>query len=168
MEKVKRILKFGMRMEKDAKKFYDFYKDKAVSEGTKKLFTQLSDIENQHYNYLKKKLDDLCITEPPITMSWVVDNDSKEEDPHILSTDANVLQEFKDDPTEIAIIRMAYLIETDFAYFYTRASDSVDEPDIKKFLSEMAAWETQHSDMFNKIYKSLLGHYWDDISSLLL
>lgn len=55
MDKIKSILKFAMRMEKDASDFYEFYMDKAESEETKALFSELALIEKQHYKILNKK-----------------------------------------------------------------------------------------------------------------
>lgn len=72
MNKIKDILKFAMRMEQDAADFYSYYMDKAQSEGTKKLFMELAEIETKHYQILKSKFDELGFQDPPITMSWVV------------------------------------------------------------------------------------------------
>jgi rubrerythrin len=63
---------------------------------------------------------------------------------------------------------MAYLIEQDFSYFYNRAAEVVDEPEVKKFLLDMAGWEKQHSNIFQKKYQKLLEKSWGDIAELML
>lgn len=168
MDKIKSILKFAMRMEKDAGDFYEFYMDKAVSKETGKLFAELVGIERQHYGILKKKNDELEYSEPPITISWVVDENFKAQDPHVLADNSDILPGLDADATDISIIRMAYLIETDFAYFYKKAAEIMEEPEVKGFLTELAGWELQHKELFYKKYLSLLDKNWSDIKALFI
>ncbi|NSW90158.1 MAG: ferritin family protein [Firmicutes bacterium] len=167
MDKIKHILKFAMRMEKNTGDFYDFYMDKAVSEEIRKLFEELVEIEKQHFNVLKEKYDELGSSEPLIEISWVVDENFKEKDPHILADNSDLLPELNADVLDISVIRMAYLIETDFAHFYSKAAAAVETPEIKKLLSELAGWEKQHSDMFYQKYLALLDKNWRDIRAIL-
>lgn len=167
MDKVKSILKFAMRMEKDAADFYEFYSEKAGSEATRSLFSELAGIEKQHYNILEKKFNELQYTEPPLTISWIVDETFKAQDPHILADNSDTVQ----DPgvsSDLSILRMAYLIEHDFAYFYSKAIAAVEEPEARKFLQELAGWEQQHSDLFQKRYQEVLEKSWLDIANLML
>ena len=168
MDKVKNILKFAMRMEKDASDFYSYYMDKAETEETRKLFAELAEIEKRHYNILKNKFDELQFAEPPLTISWVVDDSFKAQDPHILSDNADTIPMETGDSSDVSIIRMAYLIEHDFAYFYSKAVEAVEEPEAKKFLQELSSWETQHSEMFQKKYQTELEKRWRDIADLVL
>jgi len=167
MDKVKNILKFAMRMEKNAGDFYEFYRDKARSEETRKLFEELVKIEKQHFDVLKEKYDELGFSEPPITISWVVDDSFKERDPHILADNSDLLQELNADASDISVMRMAYLIEIDFAHFYSKASTTVETPEVKKLLCELAEWEKEHSDMFHQRYLELLDKNWRDIKMIL-
>lgn len=168
MDKIKSILKFGMRMEKDAADFYEFYMDKAENEETKELFSELAAIEKQHYKILNKKFDEFQYSEPPQAMSWVVDDSSKAQDPHILADASDTIPAVAGGANDLSIIRMAYLIEQDFAYFYSKAAEAVEEGEIKKFLLEMAGWEKQHSDIFRGKYQKLLEKSWGDIADLML
>lgn len=167
MDKVKSILKFAMRMEKDAADFYEFYMDKAESDAVKALFSELAGIEKQHYSLLKKKFDQLQYTEPPLTISWVVDETFKAQDPHIIADNSDTMPG-SGVSTDLSIIRMAYLIEHDFAYFYSKAVEAVEEPEARKFLQELAGWEKQHSELFQKRYQELLEKSWSDIADLIL
>ena len=168
MEKIKSILKFAMRMEKDASDFYEFYMDKAEYEETKSLFSELAMVEKQHYKILKKKFDELQYTEPPQSISWVVDDSFKAQDPHILADNSDTMPDVAGASNDLSIIRMAYLIEHDFAYFYSKAVEAVEEPEVKKFLLELAGWEKQHSELFQKKYQTLLNKSWSDIANLML
>jgi rubrerythrin len=168
MNKIKDILKFAMRMEQDAADFYSYYMDKAQSENTRKLFTELAAIETKHYLVLKSKFDELGFQDPPITMSWVVDNAFISKDPHILADISDIAENHNKDASDLSIIRMAYLIENDFALFYKNAIDTVEDIGAKKFLSELSQWETQHKELFYNKYQELLKKHWSNISSIIL
>jgi len=168
MNKVKSIMEFAIRMEKNARDFYSYYAGLAKSEETKKLFFELSEIENNHALHLQKKYDSLGFENPPKAISWVVDDTSRSIDPHIIADNSDLLAVDGKGDTDISIIRMAFLIEDDFAHFYGKAVDAVEEQDIKDFLNEMKNWEIQHKDMFYAKYTKLLNEQWSDIMSILL
>jgi len=167
MSKIKSILEFAMRMEKNARDFYSYYGEMAQDQETKRTFGELADIENQHFLYVKAKYDLLGFSAPPNTIAWVVDDFSKELDPHIIADDSDLIAGEGKSNSDISIIRMAFLIENDFAEFYSRAVDAVEEQDIKEFLSELKTWETQHKELFYKKYQSMLAQQWGDIASFL-
>ena len=167
MNKIYNILKFAMRMEKDAGDFYNYYMDKVTAESTKSLFKELAEIERHHYDLLKTKADAFDVEQSPITISWVVDNDSTAKDPHILSDVSDVIGTENDDVDDLSVIRMAYLIENDFALFYKNAISIVEDIETKKFLQTLADWENAHKEMFYKRYQNLLKKNWNDISSII-
>ncbi|MBM7582385.1 rubrerythrin [Caldicoprobacter guelmensis] len=167
MEKIKKILKFAMRMEKNARDFYEFYADKDVSAETKRIFEELIEIEKQHFDALKKEYDKAGFKEAPLDISWVVDENFKARDPHILADNSDMLKEADAGVSDVSVMRMAYLIETDFWYFYDKAAKAVDEPEVKKLLTDLAEWEKQHSDMFYKKYLELLDKNLRDIKIIL-
>lgn len=167
MNKVQRILAFAMRMEKDAQEFYSYYADKVSSESLKKLFHELAEIEKNHYEYLNKKHDQLDFKEPPLSISWVVDNAFAAVDPHILADSSDLIGNVPEGSSDLTIIRMAYLIENDFAEFYMHASEAVDDNNAGEFLRTLAQWEDKHRDMFYDRYKVLLKNHWEDITSII-
>lgn len=167
MKKIKSILQFAMRMEKDAMDFYSYYMDKAENETTRELFHQLAGIERHHYEVLKEKFDTLGYSEPPLTISWVVDDSFTSKDPGIISSEADTLPGEENLSGDLSIIRMAYLIESDFAEFYKHAVLAVEEPEAKEFLQQLSAWETQHQEMFHHRYVELLKKNWADIADIL-
>ncbi|MCX7708932.1 MAG: ferritin family protein [Clostridia bacterium] len=167
MDKVQRILNFAMRMEKDAADFYSYYMDKVSSPATRELFHELVETEKQHYGFLKNKYDELGFSEPPLVISWVVDSNFAAKDPHILSINSEVAGDPDVEVSDLSIIRMAFLIESDFAEFYKNAIEVVVEPDAKNLLKTLADWEEQHKKMFQEKYQKLIKKYWSDISSIV-
>ncbi|MFZ5990024.1 MAG: ferritin family protein [Bacillota bacterium] len=167
MDKIKNILKFAMRMEKDAEDFYTYYMDKVKSNAIKTLFKDLSEMEKSHYNILKTKYEQLEYQDPPITISWVVDNSFTAVDPSILSSNADVINEEDNEVSDLAIIRMAYLMENDFALFYKNAANEAEDTGAREFLEGLAQWEEGHRTMFFSKYEGLLKKHWGDIASII-
>ncbi|NLD50022.1 MAG: ferritin family protein [Clostridiaceae bacterium] len=167
MDKIKNILKFAMRMEKDAEVFYSHYMDKVQSESIKKLFEDLSEMEKNHYNLLKSKYELLEYKEPPITISWVVDNNFTQVDPSIISSNSDIIEEKEKELSDLSVIRMAYLMENDFYLFYKNAAKEVDNKEASEFLQNLAEWEEGHRTMFQKKYEELLKKHWGEIASII-
>lgn len=167
MNKLKDILKFAMRMEQDAGDFYSFYLDKAKSANTRKLFGELVEIEKQHYEILKSKFDALGFEEPPLVISWVVDSSNAAKDPHILADNSDITYSGENESSDLNIIRMAYLIENDFALFYKNAADSVENAEAKAFLKELSKWEEEHKALFYEKYQQMLKTYWNEVSAII-
>ncbi len=166
MGKIQSILKFAMRMEKDAQNFYEHYMNKTKSEDTRKTFFELAQIEKKHYDILKEKYEKISTSEPPIVISWVVDDLSREKNPSILADNSDMMENGQQE-SDLSILRMAYLIESDFAHFYEKAVNLVDDPEIKGFLSTMSKWETTHKELFEGKYRKLLENHWSDLSRII-
>jgi rubrerythrin len=62
---------------------------------------------------------------------------------------------------------MAYLMESDFAFFYKKAAESVDLSEEKEFFIKMSEWEEGHKNMFYSRYRQLLEKYWGDVSDIV-
>ncbi len=167
MDKVKEIIKFAMRMEKDAEEFYTYYMDKVQSESIRNLFHELAQMEKHHFEVLKTKFEQLEYQEPPITISWVVDNSFRSIDPSIISSNSDVLSEDDKEVSDLSIIRMAYLMENDFALFYKNSAKEVKDVQAKEFLESLAEWEEGHKKMFYNKYETLLKKHWGSLSSII-
>ncbi|WAM34220.1 ferritin family protein [Caldicellulosiruptor morganii] len=158
--KVENILKFGMKMEKNAQDFYSFYANNLQDENLKKLFEEFVKIEQEHYKYLESILKSLGGQEVPASISWVVDDQNKMVDPHILVDNSKILET---DFSDLTILRLAYLIESDFAAFYRAASEKVDDSNVKGLLLHLAKWEEEHEKFFKDRYHSLMKKEWEEL-----
>ncbi|WAM31295.1 ferritin family protein [Caldicellulosiruptor naganoensis] len=159
-KKIENILRFGMKMEKNAQDFYSFYANSLQDEGLKKLFEEFVKIEQEHYKYLENILKSLGSQEPPISISWVVDDQNKMVDPHILVDNSKILEA---DFSDLTILRLAYLIESDFAAFYKHAAEKVEDGNVKGLLLHLAKWEEEHEKYFKERYHSLMKKEWEEI-----
>lgn len=168
MEKVKKILRFGMRLEKQGETFYEYYKDRVKSDRTKELFEELAEMEREHYLLLEEKYNVINTKDELKVISWVVDDNQAFSSPMIFGEQADLMPDEEDVIiSDLAIMRMAYLIESDFAEFYKNASKHVEEEEVKDFLLQLAKWETGHKEVFYNEYRQLLRKNWDDMDSYL-
>lgn len=167
MEKIKEILKFAMKMEKDAENFYNYYMDKVESESIRNMFSELAQMEKEHYEILKDKFDQLEFKEPPLTISWVVDNASRAVDPSIIHINSDLIEDDEKEMSDLSIIRMAYHMENDFVMFYKNAVAETEDTEAQKFLKEIIKWEESHRDAFQKKYEELIKKHWKDITNVI-
>lgn len=167
MENLKSIISYAMRMENDARDFYEYYLDKVTSESIKKIFEELVKMEEGHYSMLKVIYDMLDAEEPPLTISWVVDDTSKEVNPSIFADNSELIKD-ESSISDLSVLRMAYLMEKDFALFYKNAALKVEDDKAKKFLNELEDWEIRHSEILRGKYEALLEKNWGDVSKLIL
>ena len=60
--------------------------------------------------------------------------------------------------SDLPVLRMAYLIERDFAEFYGMAARNADG-DAKKVLEMLYRWESGHERLFKRLHDSLFEKY---------
>lgn len=166
MNRIKSIIEYAMRMEKDAKEFYSFNLERVEAPELKKLFGELVEIEKNHYNLLNRVYEKMDVTPPPINISWVVDDVSREVNTSIIADNSELISDEKS-LSDLSVVRLAWLMESDFALFYKNAAEQVDEPEAKKALLELSEWEKQHQELFRVRYEHLLKKSWSDISSII-
>lgn len=59
---------------------------------------------------------------------------------------------------DLPVLRMAYLIERDFAEFYSMAANKT-EGDVKKMLAMLARWESGHERLFKHLHDKAFEQY---------
>ncbi|WP_425447804.1 ferritin-like domain-containing protein [Dethiothermospora halolimnae] len=159
MSRELRILEYAMEMEKQGEKFYLKYKDDVEDKQTKKLFENLAKIENEHYNILKKHFD--ILSEGG---DWsVMDSDlsgGEEIFENVMKEEELLSKDYKSNLSDLAIMRMAYLIENDFANFYDKAVETAEGEYEKKLLKYLSKWEHKHRELFYKEFKDLMEDNW--------
>jgi rubrerythrin len=60
---------------------------------------------------------------------------------------------------DLSVLRMAYLIERDFAEFYEMAAGRVEDAAGKQALEMLAKWERGHEDLFKKMHDKAFEQY---------
>ena len=161
MENALQILQYAMEMEKKGQQFYNSFKDQIHNNKTKAIFENLVKAEEDHYNILAREYEKISKGE-----SW--------SDPDSLALGNNTIfqsaqEEEKLDGerlssavSDLAIMRMAYLIEHDFAEFYRKALEKTEDENGRKILQALITMEEDHERFFYQEYKSLMESTWHD------
>lgn len=159
MKKYEQILRYAMQMELDG---YNFFKEKAAvftDPTTKNLFLKLADVEMDHYNLVKAQLENYLETDSfdleldMFNRSEKSIFEKREKSEHI---DETLVES---DVPDITVLRMAYLIERDYAEFYTKAAEEADDEDAKKLFERLAKWEEGHERLFKEEYDRKMEEY---------
>lgn len=152
------ILKYAMNMERKAGEFYKMYMDKVEEDSNKEIFKRLAEMEDEHYeileNQLKKVEKDGLFAEFDIKSIGKAEDIFKINERDIKSID------FSKAVLDLPILRMAYGMESDFAYFYSKAAEKAEDPNAKKLLETLADWEIVHRDSFDEEIKLATEHSW--------
>ncbi len=162
MQTILKILEYAMMMEKQGQQFYLTYKDEVEGERFQEIFASLARVEEEHYTLLKKQYDlmkqegtlgtfDAELSQGAEIFERVLRQEQAMKDP-----------EADQSLNNLAILRMAYLIEKDFADFYKKAVEQADSPEAKKLLTSLAAWEEKHRQMFYADYQELMEANWGE------
>ena len=140
---VKNVLVLAHKMETQGMEFYRDQKGKVKLPVLKNLFDHLEKMELGHAQYLKKQIENLDANLP-------LDALPEEEEENKFSAR---MEKQKIEPSSLdsdlgdySIMRMAYLIEKDFAEFYQKSAES-DEQEVNNLLLSLADWEKEHASM---------------------
>ena len=60
---------------------------------------------------------------------------------------------------DLTVLRLAYLIERDFAEFYEMAAGRVEDAAAQKALNMLAKWERGHEELFKKMHDKAFEQY---------
>ena len=60
---------------------------------------------------------------------------------------------------DLSVLRMAYLIERDFAEFYEMAAGRVEDAAAQQALQMLAKWERRHEELFKKMHDKAFEQY---------
>ena len=158
--KAANILSYAMDMELEGERFFAEKAGLFVNPTTKKLFENLSKIEHDHYNYVKNERDRYLED----SEHFVVDEDILKRDENDIFYSRSQTENIdttlvESDVPDMTVLRMAYLIERDYAQFYRDAMDQVDDENLKKLFATLAKWEDGHEQRFKKEYDRLKKEY---------
>lgn len=154
------ILKYALDMELNGHKFFKESAETFTSPVTKALFLELSEVEMEHYNLIKRELE--SYTDSPD--DFEVDEDVLKRDESTIfsqrkGSEALDTTLVESDVPDLNIMRMAYLIERDFKEFYEEAKEMVTDENVKKLLQRLSDWERGHEAIFKREYDRLKKEY---------
>lgn len=154
------IIRYAMHVEKDGVVNYKEHADNSNNPTTKRLFLGLSEMEKDHYEYLKGLL------------SKYLEGEDFSVDENFVEREENIFEDRQEDEKmdvtmreshipDISALRTAFLVERDFKEFYQEASDKVKDKSLKEVFARLAKWEEGHEKMLKKEYDRRMKEYMD-------
>jgi rubrerythrin len=160
MEKVVGILRFALMREIEGREFYKEKVKKVSSKEIKDLLEGLAYMEEDHVRFIEnlmKKVENNVEVTLDDAQQAIVRTDFFEgrEKSEMVNGSLDQLA------NDLAILRMAYLIEEDFEKFYKESAEKVSDPEMKKILNLLGTWENGHKKALEEAYEEAKRSYWN-------
>lgn len=152
-----KIYEYALQREHEGQRFFAQNAERLSHAAATGAFRQLAAEEQKHIEFIQTQIDALDRGEAPnTTMGVELEQEgffSQRADSEML--DQTVLEAMVPD---LPILRMAYLIERDFAEFYEMAA-SKSEGKAKAVLEMLANWERGHERLFKQLHDTAFEEY---------
>ena len=154
---IRKIYEYALQREHEGKRFFEQNAERLNHAAAVGAFQQLAAEEQKHIEFIQMQLEALDRGEGSNT-SMGVELDkagffSQRAESEML--DQTVLEAMVPD---LPVLRMAYLIERDFAEFYEMAAGK-SEGKAKQVLEMLALWERGHERFFKQLHDRAFEEY---------
>ena len=154
---MRKIYEYALQREHEGKRFFEQNAERLSHAAAAGAFRQLAAEEQTHINFIQAQLDALDTgAQPSISMGIELERDgffSQRAESEML--DQTVVEAMVPD---LPVLRMAYLIERDFAEFYEMAA-AKSEGEAKQVLEMLATWERGHERLFKGLHDQAFEEY---------
>jgi rubrerythrin len=153
---IRRIFEYALQREHEGKNFFQNNSERMSHAAAAGIFRRLADEEQKHIEFIERLIASLDSGEPegsPPEPLAEGDRFARRAESEML--DQTVIESMIPD---IAVLRMAYLIERDFADFY-EMSAAKTEGEAQKALTSLARWERGHERLFQDLHDRVFQEY---------
>ena len=155
---VRKVYEYALQREHEGKNFFAQNATRFGHAAVIGTFEKIADEEQRHIDFIQTLIDDLDAEGADgIAKGMQLDAEgffSQRADAEML--DQTVVESMVPDLT---VLRMAYLIERDFAEFYEMAARRVEDASAKDALAMLARWERGHEELFKKMHDKAFEEY---------
>ena len=151
---IRKVLEYALQREYEGKRFFEQNAGRLQNAAAVGAFKAIAAEEQRHIEYIQAQLNALAglthslAPELP-SAGFFADRADSES---IADTVAESMV------ADLPVLRMAYLIERDFAEFYTQAASKA-EGEVKKTLEMLAHWEAGHERLFKSMHDKAFELY---------
>lgn len=151
---LQKIYEYALQREKEGYQFFKSNADKSTHAAVKGVFQKLADEELKHIEYVNSLIKSLDDTTKKVADELDGDDwfEGKAQEELL---DQTLIESMIPD---VAVLRMAYLIEKDLSEFYERASEKATGEG-KEALSKLAKWERGHEAFFKELHDKVYQEY---------
>ena len=153
---VQRIYEYALQREREGLDFFQRHAERMSHAAAVEIFHKLADEEQKHIEFVQGLLKALESGQPALETGIELEQaDFFLQRAELEKLDQTAIESMVPDLT---VLRMAYLIERDFAEFYETAAQKV-EGEASEALTMLARWERGHEQLFKDIHDRLLEEY---------
>jgi len=154
---IRKIYEYALQREHEGKRFFEENAGRLSHAAAVGAFKQLAIEEQRHIEFIQSQLDALAKGETPnIAMGLQLQQagffSQRAQTEAIDQTVAEAMV------PDLPVLRMAYLIERDFAEFYAMAAAKV-QGEARQVLDMLATWEHGHEKLFKYLHDRAFEQY---------
>jgi rubrerythrin len=152
-----KIYQYALQREIEGKRFFEQNAKRLSHAAATGAFLNLAEEEQKHIEFIQAQIDLVKKgASPDLAMGAAMQNEGFFSQRAVTeSIDSTTLEAMVPD---LPILRMAYLIERDFAEFYEKAAAQA-EGEAKKVLTTLANWERGHEEIFKQFHDKAFQEY---------
>ena len=153
---VRRIYEYALQRECEGRDFFQRNAERMSHAAAVEIFHKLAAEEQKHIEFIQRLLKAREDGQPALeTDAELEQQDFFSQRAELERLDQTTIESMVPDLT---VLRIAYLIERDFAEFYEAAAQKV-EGDAREALKMLARWERGHERLFKDIHDKWLEEY---------
>jgi rubrerythrin len=153
---VKRVYEYALQREREGRDFFLTNSERMSHAAAAGIFRRLADEEQKHIHYIESLLAPMDAGGDSAELNaHLIDQDRFSSRAESEMLDQTVIESMIPDVT---ILRMAYLIERDFAEFYEMAAGRADGA-ARQALTALAKWERGHERLFKELHDRVFEEY---------
>ncbi len=154
---IRKIYEYALSREYEGKRFFEENAGRLTQAAAVNAFQQLAGEEQKHIDFIRAQISSLGEglvgdIEYGVRLEQAGFFSQRAQSEVI---DQSVAEAMVPD---LPVLRMAYLIERDFAEFYESAAAQADE-DARQVLSMLAMWERRHERLFRDFFNRAFDEY---------
>lgn len=153
---IRKIYEYALQREYEGKRFFEQNAERMQHAAVVGAFQRLAGEEQKHIDFIEGLLNALDDGDPRQAIDTDLEKDgffSERAASEML--DQTVAESMVPD---LAVLRMAYLIERDFVEFYQSAAERA-EGEAQEALEMLAAWERGHARFFEWLHDTAFEEY---------
>ncbi|MBN1581729.1 MAG: ferritin family protein [Anaerolineae bacterium] len=154
---IRKIYEYALEREREGKKFFQENAGRFSHAAVSGAFKKLADEEQVHIDFILNLIAQLDMGDKIVQVGPAWEGEgffSQRAETEML--DQVVIESMVPD---LSVLRMAYLIERDFAEFYEMAADRVQDEVARLTLQTLARWERGHERLFQNLHDKAFELY---------
>ncbi len=157
---IRKVLEYALQREYEGKAFFENNAERLSSAAAVGAFKAIAKEEQRHIEFIQAQINVLDAKKSGRQTATKPAPNLDETEFFANRADKEMIEQTVNEAmvADLPVLRMAYLIERDFAEFYAQAASKAEE-DVKTFLDMLALWEAGHERLFKKMHDEAFEKY---------